>query len=228
MSGIQDAIVRHGSYEFYTKWCNQGYKYLKALDERYSEWLDVPRSVKLTSVKPSGTVSKLPGVSSGVHFHPAQYYFQTIRFAEGSPYLARFREAGYRVVPLEEQAGTTVVYFACKAPTGARTERDVSCWEQLISAVNMQKYWADNQVSVTIKVKAHEVDQIEPMLKFAELGNLKAVSLLPEAHGYEHAPMQAITEQEYHEYVGQLKPVNLTESAHEVTDAYCDGKSCEI
>lgn len=229
MSGIQDAILRHGNYEFYTKWCNSGYKYLKALDERYSEWLGVPRSIKLTSVKPSGTVSKLPGVSSGVHYHPARHYYQTIRFDSASPYLATFRNAGYRVVDLVDQPGTSVVYFACKAPSGSRCESEVSAWEQLIHAVNMQKYWADNQVSVTIKFQPHEADQIEPMLRFAELGNLKAVSFLPTTdHGFEHAPWQPITEEEYNAYVAGLSPVDLSGGTHEAEDKFCDGDTCVV
>lgn len=231
MSGIQDAIVRHGSHEFYTKWCNKGYKYLRALDERYSEWLGVPRSVKLTSVKPSGSVSKLPGVSSGVHFHPSPFYFQTMRFSSDSDYVQRYRNANYRVVDLDNQERTSVVYFGCNAPPGARTEQDVSAWEQLIHAVNMQKYWADNQVSVTIKFAPSEAKEIGPMLQYSELGNLKAVSFLPRAdHGYEHAPWQPITEETYNEYLNSVRAVDLSDVsvAHEVTDEFCDGESCTI
>lgn len=229
MSGIQDAIVKHGHSEFYYKWCREGYKYIKSLDSRYSEWLGVNRSIKVTSVKPSGTVSKLPGVSAGVHFPVARYYYQCIRVQSDSPYAEAHRKAGYRVVDLHpKEPHTSVIYFPVCTGEAVRSEAEVSVWEQYEHARLMQHLWADNQVSATLKFHPHEAKEIKPIL---EVGQhcVKSLSFLPHtAHGYEHAPWQPISREEYEKYVDGLQPVDYDNTEHEVTDKFCDGDKCNI
>lgn len=228
MSGIQRAIAKFGRTEFFG-WADRGYKYLRALDERYSEWYGVNRSNKITSVKPSGTVSLLPGVPPGIHWPHSEYYYRVIRFASDSAHLRQLRDAGYRCVDLApNEPNTTAVYFAVKEENFDRSEGDVSMWEQLELAAKMQHYWADNQVSITVKFNPDsEGRDIEHALElYAD--RLKAVSFLPKkSHGYAHAPYQAIDKAEYERYVLSLRPVELS-SAHEVTEQFCDGDKCTL
>jgi ribonucleoside-triphosphate reductase (thioredoxin) len=49
-------------------WCELGYQYIQECDQAFSEWFTVPRSIKTTSIKPSGTVSLLAGATPGIHF----------------------------------------------------------------------------------------------------------------------------------------------------------------
>lgn len=227
LTGIQQAITKHGHREFYG-WCGDGYKFLKSLDDRYSAWLHVPRSIKLTSVKPSGTVSKLPGVSAGIHFPPAQHYFQVIRFATNSPYVRAYRDAGYRCVDLApDEPNTTAIYFAVSEENFSRAEKDVSIWEQAMHAISMQHYWADNQVSITVKYETWERPQLEHVLNFAQF-SLKSVSFFPKSgHSFAHAPWQPVDRTVLDYYRSKLKKVRLS-SVHERTDLFCDGESCEI
>ena len=51
------------SFETLRCWLDEGYKYIQILDQVYSSWLCVLRSIKTTSVKLSGTVSFLAGVN---------------------------------------------------------------------------------------------------------------------------------------------------------------------
>lgn len=68
MSGIAQFIANKGIGEL-VNWCNQGYSALKAYDKYLSnEMFKVPESIKITSIKPSGTVSLLAGATPGVHF----------------------------------------------------------------------------------------------------------------------------------------------------------------
>ncbi len=229
MSGVQEAIARFGTDKFYRKWCRGAYKHIRNLDDRYSEWLDVERSIKVTSIKPSGTVSLLPGVSPGVHFPISEYYYRCIRVASDSDYVSRYTAAGYKVVDLAPaEPGTTVIYFPVKQSNFTRDERDVSLWEQYEHVRMLQHYYADNQVSATLKFHSYEADQIEALLNIAQFG-CKSLSMLPHSdHGYEHAPYQPISEKEYNSAIANLKPVDYSGSTHEVTDAYCDGEKCEI
>jgi ribonucleotide reductase alpha subunit len=71
-TGIVDAFAKHGRSEV-LRWCDEGYKRLKQLDEKFSNFFCVPQSIKITTVKPSGTVSILPGVAPGIHYPHSEY-----------------------------------------------------------------------------------------------------------------------------------------------------------
>jgi len=237
MSGIVQAMNRHGRRSFLKDWCNRGYAYLTELDNMYSDWLCVPHSIKITSVKPSGTVSLLPGVTPGIHFPHDAYYFRVIRFDTASPLVRILRAAGYRCEEIDprKEPNTTAVYFAVAEPFFARGKRDVSMWEQLEMAAQMQAYWADNQVSCTVTFQAHEAKDIKHALELYET-RLKGISFLPfmdeadqyKSRGFEHVPYQAIDRVTYEDYVAKLQPLDLNSVRAEVVDKFCDGPICDL
>jgi len=227
MSGIQQAKGKLGRREF-LNWCNEGYGYIQNLDVIYSEWLCVPRSIKTTSVKPSGTVSLLCGATPGIHYAHSEYYIRNIRVQDGSPLIDACREAGY---PIEKDAyadHTYVISFPVKEKNFTKSKDDVSIWEQFCDASDMQKYWADNQVSITITFSKEEEKYIQPCLEVFET-QLKSVSLLPLLeHGYEQAPYISITKEKYEKLMKNVKPLILKTSVHEAEDKFCDGEACEV
>ena len=62
VSGVAQFVTNRGIDEF-QKWLNDGYDVIQTWDKSYSDWMAVPRSIKTTSVKPSGTVSLLAGAT---------------------------------------------------------------------------------------------------------------------------------------------------------------------
>lgn len=226
-SGIVQSFARHGRKQHF-KWCDKGYDYLRSLDNKYSDWLTIPRSKKITSVKPSGTVSLLPGVTPGIHYEHSEYYFRTIRIAKTSKLLAPLRRAGYNVEDDQYDKSSAVVYFPVHAEYFDRSKNDVSIWEQLENAAQMQHYWADNQVSITVTFKKREAKDIARALELYQ-SRLKSVSFLPaEDHGYVQAPYITIGKKEYEEAVAKLKPLKLHGDTNELIDAYCDGDVCVL
>lgn len=228
-SGITQAFKKHGRRKFFD-WMDNGYKYIKRLDSIYSRWLCVPLSVKTTSVKPSGTISLLNGSSPGIHYPLAEYYWRVIRFGTDSRLIKSLRNAGYRCIELDpaREPNTTAVYFPVHEAYFDRSEHDVSMWEQLENAAAIQSCWADNQVSCTIKFKPEESSSIRYALELYET-RLKSISFLPVSnHGYEHAPYQPISKEEYESALIGLKPIDFSISSHEVTEKFCDGASCTI
>lgn len=99
MSGVQQAVKKFGLNNFLTKYCDAGYKEIRAWDRLYSHWLGVPRSIRMTSIKPSGSVSILAGATPGVHCTHSEYYLRTVRIAGNSPLLRPLLESGYRIEP---------------------------------------------------------------------------------------------------------------------------------
>jgi len=227
-SGIINAFIKHGRREIF-KWCEKGYKYLKELDSKYSDWLTTPKSIKMTSIKPSGSVSLLPGVTPGIHYPHSEYYIRRIRFNENSDLLPFLREAGYEIHTDKYSPNTSVVEFPIHEAYFERAKKDVSMWEQLENAAAYQKYWADNQVSITVTFKEKEAKEIKVALEIFE-DKLKGVTFLPlNEHGYEQAPYEEITQEQYHEMKSKLKPLNLsTVKSEALGERFCDADFCEI
>lgn len=230
MSGITQAIAKLGRYEF-LNWCNEGYSYIKQLDRTYSDWLCIPRSIKTTSVKPSGTVSLLAGSTPGIHYPYSEYYIRRIRMQDSSPLVQPCIDAGYKVERDAYATDTMVVEFPVKSDHFDKSVKDVTIWEQFQNAADMQAYWADNQVSITVSFKHEEAKHIRTCLEMYER-RLKSISLLPPAEdsGYQQLPYEQITEAQYYDKISNIKELNLIGDTHDITteDKFCDGDTCLI
>lgn len=227
-SGIIEAFEKHGRRTHFN-WCDQGYAYICKLDKVYSQWLCIPESIKKTSIKPSGTVSLLPGVTPGIHYAHSQYYMRTIRIDRTSPLVEPIRRAGYRIEESVYGDNTFVVYFPVEQRNYKRSKVGVSIWEQVENIAQMQYYWADNQVSATVTFKADEAGDIPHILELYET-RLKSISFLPLTdHNYPQAPYQEITREAFDLAVSKLKPLDFsTLNTKEAQDIFCDGDKCEI
>ena len=227
-SGIVQAFKKHGR-RVMLDWCDNAYGYVKELDTEYSNWLCVPRSIKMTSIKPSGTVSLLNGSTPGIHFPEDEYYIRRIRFSNISPVLEALKESGYNIEDDAYSPNTSVVEFPVKEEHFTKGKRDVSMWEQLEIAAQYQHYWADNAVSVTVTFKGDEAEHIQSALEMYET-RLKAVSFLKLSEtGYKQAPYEPISKQKYEAMKKAIKPLQRinTEQAGSGTK-FCDGESCTI
>lgn len=227
MMGIFKMYERLGTAEC-IRWWDQGYAEVRKWDNIYSEWLGCNKSIKVTSVKPGGTVPLLLGEEGGMKIPTAEYYFRTIRIEENSPIVSACREAGYRVEKDLTSARTAVVYFPIHDPVTMRTSDKVSIWEQMELLANLQAYWADNMVSNTINFRTHEAGEISKVIGMYST-RIKSVSFLPlTSHGYAQAPYIPISKEAYEEAVKDLKPLNLSGVKHEVDEKYCTGEVCSI
>lgn len=226
-SGIIQSFQKIGRREHF-RWSNEGYLYIRNLDTVYSDWLCVPRSIKVTTVKPSGTVSLLPGATPGVHYPHSEYYLRAIRFNDKSPLIEKLEGAGYRVEVDKYSPNTKVAFFPVHEKHFDRSKSQVSMFEQLENAAQMQRYWSDNGVSATITFSKAEAGQIKYALELYET-RLKAISFLPmEDHGYEQAPYAEITKIEYNEYMKSIKKVKWSGDTHELDEKFCDSEACLI
>ncbi|MFX1297198.1 MAG: ribonucleoside-triphosphate reductase, adenosylcobalamin-dependent, partial [Promethearchaeota archaeon] len=228
-TGIIEAFVKHGRRKI-LEWCDNGYKYLRELDEKYSDWLCIPKSIKLTTVKPSGTVSLLPGVTPGIHYPHSEYYIRRIRISKNSDLIEPIKAAGYHIEDDLYSDNSYVIEFPIHEEFFERAKKDVSIWEQAENAASYQRYWSDNQVSITITFKKDEADQIKHVLESYE-DKLKSASFLPiKEHGYKQAPYEEISKEKYEEMVSKIKPLDLDETKDRVIGAkFCDADGvCEV
>jgi hypothetical protein len=230
VSGVAQFVTHKGVGNLH-RWLKAGYTHIQALDERYSDWLCIPRSIKTTSVKPSGTVSLLAGATPGMHFPESRFYIRRVRISKNSELLGPLREAGYPLEPAEGQPDTVVVEIPVDVGEGIRTSRDVSMWEQLSLAAFLQRYWADNQVSCTVTFDpVTEAAALPHALDYFQY-QLKGVSFLPRLeHGaYAQMPYEAIAEAEYTARVGGLSPIAFKRQGEDsVAEKFCDSDVCHI
>jgi len=149
LTGIASFADTHG-LPMTREWMDEGYNKIRHYDKKYSEWLCVRESIRVTTVKPSGSVSLLSGATPGVHWGPGgKYYLRAIRFGENEQMMHLFRSAGYLIEKDLVSAKTSVVYFPVKSEH-IRAEKDVTLFEKIALAATAQKYWSDNGVSVTL------------------------------------------------------------------------------
>lgn len=228
VSGIAQFLDKNGIDTLKT-WLRTGYTTVQSYDAVYSDWLAVPRSIKTTSIKPSGTVSLLPGVTPGIHFPESNYYIRRVRLSTNSDLIQSLVNANYSIEADVNSPNTLVVSIPV-AIEGVRTINQVSMWEQLNLAAFLQEHWSDNQVSVTVTFKPDEKDQIKHALNYYQY-KLKAVSFLPklEKGVYAQMPYESITKEQYDAMLKQIKPLKFRSVAEESKpEVFCDGDSCTI
>ena len=217
------------------EWMDEGYQKIRHYDHKYSEWLCVRESVRVTTVKPSGSVSLLSGATPGVHWGPGgEFYLRAIRFGNTDPMMHLFKAAGYKIEDDVVSANTSVVYFPV-ASGHKRAEKQVSLFEKIGLAATAQKYWSDNGVSVTLSFdKEEETKFIAPALNMYE-GQLKAVSFLPMGNKtYPQQPYTEISREAYNAYVGTIGKIDWSaiydgkDNLDAESEKYCSTDACEI
>ena len=234
MTGQVDFAVEHGWSEL-AHWMDCGYNTIRHWDNIYSEWLCVRESNKVTSVKPSGTVSLLAGVSPGVHWPVESSYIRRIRFASSDPVAMAAVRAGYEAEPAANDPNTTVVSFPVHGKPALSSEKDVSVWQKVAAVVNAQRYWADNQVSATITYSPEEKQELSAILAVYE-NQLKSLSFLPLFDGsYPQMPYEAAEPEDLNRMTWKVDrmPTGLLYGTEEeafeaVGEKYCDGPVCEL
>src|ERR1700722_421806 len=234
MTGIAQFAEDKGWFEL-RRWQDKGYKEIRRWDRIYSEWLGVRESIRVTTVKPSGTVSLLHGVTPGAHWPRERgYYVRTVREMVDSPIALAMSQAGYLVEPSVADPETTVVIYLPVEGPDIRPEHEVSLWEKASLASTCQRMWSDNAVSVTLTFRETEKDQISSVLRAFD-GQFKSVSFLPMAEGtYDQAPYQRVPKWEWDLLRADIKPLDWdalygnSDLPEAEGEAYCTTDTCEI
>lgn len=217
---------------------NDVYRYLEDADNIYSRELKTNTSIKLTTVKPSGTLSLLPGVTSGIHSAYAYHYIRRVRFQPNDPLIDICREAGYPIEPQlnldgSPDLGTIIVSFPIKTPKSTIVAENLSISDQLEFQHLMQYWWADNAVSMTCYYKQEELPVLKELIEKHYTESIKTASFLPhKEHGFLQAPYEEIDESKFRELSNNIRePIQqFTEtSEREFTENFeCASGTCPI
>jgi ribonucleoside-triphosphate reductase len=216
-------------------WLSECYDILRDYDREYSAAHGWPVSIKLTTVKPSGTLSLLPGVTPGAHPGYAHYMVRRIRISSNSPLVGVCKEHGYHVEYQRnfdgtEDHSTCVVSFPFSYPPGTVVARDLSAIEQLEVVRRLNTEWSDNSVSCTVYYRPEELEDIKKYLAKNFNKNFKSLSfLLHSDHGFDQAPYEEITKEQYEEMVANTRLITSIDSVIEFESSdECAGGVCPI
>ncbi len=177
----------------------------RAKNKDESGKIGIPESAAITCVKPSGTVSQLVGVSSGMHAWHSPYYIRTVRGAKGDPISTFLKEVG---IPVEDDVmkpnDTYVFSFPVKAPDGAIVRNDLTAIEHLNIWLVYQRAWCEHKPSITVSVKEDEWMEVGAWV-YKHFDEVSGISFLPMSdHSYKQAPYQEVTEEEYNSLVAKM------------------------
>jgi len=170
----------------------------REVNKEEAEKIGIPESAAITCVKPSGTVSQLVGVSSGMHPWHSPYYIRTVRGSKGDPISTFLKEVG---IPVEDDVmkpnDTYVFSFPVKAPEGAIVRNDLTAIQHLDIWLVYQRAWCEHKPSITVSVKEDEWMEVGAWV-YKNFDEVSGISFLPHSdHTYKQAPYQEVSKEEY-------------------------------
>lgn len=251
MGGIADVYENFGNVVMVDTMKNM-YRYIRFYNKKLSEDLGIPPSIRVTVVKPDGTMGLVAGTSAGVHFPIIRQGIRRVRFGDDSKVLQVLKEAGYRYQEDPKNKSTYIMYSY--KSNGTRSSDEVPAWEKIAIAEEAQRHYADNSVSVTIDFDASTEGEYMEKLLTINIAKLKAVSAFPQykppadlklpwdegydatdSNQYRFLPWQSVHGSKFEEISQNVKPVNWEVVYSEVTEdisadgvSGCTNDTCEI
>lgn len=205
--------------------------------------LGMPRPQLVTTVKPSGTLSKVMDTTEGVHRPLGRYIFNNVTFSKHDEIIPTLRNAGYKVIekPFESDSVLVTLPVAYKDVMFDKVDGKHVNMESAVHQLERYKLLMDNYVdhncSITVSYEPEEVDGIIDWI-LTNWDSYVGVSFLFRNDatktaadlGYVYLPQEVVTKKEYEAYVSQLSPVDLTnlQSTDDLSDEACAGGACPI
>jgi len=207
--------------------------------EKYCKELKINKPDLMTTIKPEGTLSNLPGVSSGIHYAHAQYYIRRVRIAASDPLYKMLEEQGG--YPIHNEVGQTdenctikVIEFPMKAPEG-KTKYEVGATEQLELYKLSMKHWTDHNTSITVHVREEEWDEVAKWL-YDNFDYAVGVTFLPLfEETYPLLPFECTTREDYEKRMRASRPIDYellakydSSEEQEIMDKDCESGVCPV
>lgn len=199
------------------------------------------------------TISKLFGLTEGVHLPAMRQYLRWVQFRHDDPLVAEYRSRGYPVRSLETYKGTDIVGFPTQPGITALAE-SLGLEDKVVTAPEatpdeqfawlrlLEKWWirggpsvdTGNQLSYTLKFFPDRVSRSafgDMMAK--HMPTVKCVSVMPsgDTSAYEYLPEQALPKHDYERMAATIEAANKGETMVESIDQVhveCEGGACPI
>jgi len=220
----------------------------------YSKKMKVVVPHTNTTIKPSGTISKLFALTEGAHLPSMREYIRWVQYRSDDPMIKKYQKKGYPIKELRSYQGSTAVGFPtqpliCRLGMGDKlvTAAEASPEEQYKWLMLLEKYWivgideagkaledTGNQVSYTLKYDPKIVSYkgYTSMVEKYQ-GLIKCCSVMPQqdATAYEYQPEQPVTISEFMKALNEIEKADAGEQLLEDIDyehLKCESGACPI
>lgn len=204
--------------------------------------LDMPRPKNVTTIKPSGTLSKIMDTTEGMHKPLGRYIFNNINFSKHDPLVQKCRTAGYKIF----ENPTNPEYMIVTMPVrwddvdfdvvdGKEVNVETAI-EQLDRYKMLMDNWCQQNVSSTISYSPDEVPSIINWL-ITNWESYVGVSFIYRTDpsktakdiGYLYLPQEVVSKEVFDTYVESLQPLDLEDSgALDMESMECAGGACPV
>lgn len=219
--------------------------------EKYSKLLKVNVPHTNTTIKPSGTISKLFALTEGAHLPSMREYIRWVQYRSDDPQVEKYKKKGYPVKELKSYQGSTVVGFPtqpliCRLGMNGElvTAGEATPEEQYKWLMLLEKYWivgvdengkpledTGNQVSYTLKYDPKRVtsDEFATMVRKYQ-GLIKCCSVMPQqdSTAYEYQPEQPVTISEFMRVLNEIEQEEELLEDIDYEHLKCESGACPI
>nr|WP_312291201.1 ribonucleoside-triphosphate reductase, adenosylcobalamin-dependent [Clostridium chromiireducens] len=240
LTGMMDMVNKlNMNYDELGPLLNNLRNVVRSEGKRYCAELGISPPELMTTIKPEGSLSTLPCVSSGIHYSHSNYYIRRVRISTSDPLYKMidklkcypiFNENGQT----DDNCTTKVIEFPIKAPEG-KTKYDVGAIEQLELYKLSMLNWTDHNTSITVHVKDDEWDAVANWLyeNFEYVVGITFLPLMDET--YPLLPYESTTKEDYDARIKNIKPIDYEllaelddDEEHEIIDKECANGVCPI
>ena len=197
MTGIKDTFNLIKATKYKERFIYQDLK-KASHDEahKYATELDIPVPKLVTTVKPEGTLTLLPTVSSGIHYPHSEYTLRRVRISKDNPLLKAVEKMGFVVEEDVSDKNLSIISFPIHSPKG-KTKSDVTAIEQLNDYKQIMTDYVDHNCSITVHVRSHEwEDVIKWMVNNWDY--VVGITFIPYSDSkYPQMPFEEITKEQY-------------------------------
>jgi len=207
--------------------------------------LGLPRPKLTTTIKPSGTLSKImDSDGEGAHKSMGRYMWNHIKIGSHDPLIPKLEASGYHIFesPNPTDTDTLIVRFPVQNDSAnfdvvngmeVNTESAV---KQLNRYKMLMSNYVDHNCSITV---SYDQKEIPAMVDWIDKNwdTYVGVSFMPridptmtaEDVGYAYLPQQAVTKDVFEEYTNRLQPVNIDDdTGFDLVDEDCENGVCPV
>jgi len=245
--GVTGIVQREDISEF--DWKSFKYSAVTAARTMAKE-LNLQHPQNVTTVKPSGTVSKIMDTTEGIHKPLGRYIFNWVNFSKNDPMVEVLGNSQYKIA---DNPSDPTGYIVCLPVEWKHIEFDTvyknnenkveyevnleNAVSQLNRYLKIQDHYCDHNVSNTISYDKEEVPSIIDWL-LKNWDSYVAVSFLfrtdptktAQDLGFDYLPQEVVTKAKFFEYVNKLEPVDFDDihTYDELKPEACATGACPI
>ena len=203
----------------------------------------LPRPKLVTTVKPSGSLSKIMDTTEGVHRPLGKYLFNNVTFSKHDPIVPVMKAANYKVIKKPGEPDSVLITFPVAYEDVKFTEVDGKFVNLESAVLQLDRYkvmmdnYVDHNCSVTISYDPTEIPTIIDWI-MENWDTYIGVSFIyrndptktAKDLGYEYLPQEVVTKEDYTKYLKTLLPVDLDKgnSLLELEGDDCSTGACPI